>query len=387
MSLRRFAQTNHASTADDSPRTPRVSMVSPRASGSAPTTPRTRVSFGVHRSPADTPSISSSIPFDWDAARSRRPPPYSTPTRGNAGRKSVGVGAATSGRRAVRREKGLVAKITSVTDDISFMFSQFPSNLPQPAPKTTAYLIGGLMHFTNIWIRVSQIRQVPDSDQGWESMYREVEGSSWFDWTIPMTGLLLTGCIANTLLLFTRVKPYTLNQRNEQDYVSSPNSRFVPAEMNVEHVEPPSISTRLRSGLWRGFVGFWRFLLAMKPPAAPPVVPGRAARVQQLVIWNPGEIESNLFVVYSPVHALLWMAIGSSNWMLIILVMVLVGVQTHSVIHAFEQLVRDRMLVSAESMSEYNKTFVYPRLNPIRKDVAVMTHQSEVVNVWEDEQR
>lgn len=28
--------------------------------------------------------------------------------------------------------------------------------------------------------------------------------------------------------------------------------------------------------------------------------------------------------------------------------------------------------------------FVYPRINPIRKDVAVMTHQSEIVNVWED---
>jgi hypothetical protein len=28
--------------------------------------------------------------------------------------------------------------------------------------------------------------------------------------------------------------------------------------------------------------------------------------------------------------------------------------------------------------------FVNPRINPIRRDVAVMTHQSEVVNVWEE---
>ena len=28
--------------------------------------------------------------------------------------------------------------------------------------------------------------------------------------------------------------------------------------------------------------------------------------------------------------------------------------------------------------------FVYPRVNPIRKDAAVMTHQSEMVDPWED---
>lgn len=27
--------------------------------------------------------------------------------------------------------------------------------------------------------------------------------------------------------------------------------------------------------------------------------------------------------------------------------------------------------------------FVYPRVNPVRRDVAVMTHESEMVNVWE----
>ena len=28
--------------------------------------------------------------------------------------------------------------------------------------------------------------------------------------------------------------------------------------------------------------------------------------------------------------------------------------------------------------------FVYPRVNPVRKDVAVMTNQAEIVNIWED---
>ncbi len=38
------------------------------------------------------------------------------------------------------------------------------------------------MHFLHLCVRVSQIRRVPDSDLGWEDMYREGEGESWFDW-------------------------------------------------------------------------------------------------------------------------------------------------------------------------------------------------------------
>lgn len=74
MSLRRFAQANHAANTPGSPHSP-----SPRLNGATqiPVTPRPRVSY-VH-SPSSTPSISSSTPFDWDAARSRRPPPYASP--------------------------------------------------------------------------------------------------------------------------------------------------------------------------------------------------------------------------------------------------------------------------------------------------------------------
>jgi len=38
------------------------------------------------------------------------------------------------------------------------------------------------MHFLHIWARLSRMRKVPDSDLGWEDMYHEGEGISWFDW-------------------------------------------------------------------------------------------------------------------------------------------------------------------------------------------------------------
>ena len=50
-------------------------------------------------------------------------------------------------------------------------------------------------------------------------------------------------------------------------------------------------------------------------------------KVQQLEVWTPGELEMFLFSVYSPVHALLWMATNSTNWMMMLVVMFLTGVQ------------------------------------------------------------
>jgi hypothetical protein len=41
------------------------------------------------------------------------------------------------------------------------------------------------MHLLHLSVRVSRIRKVPDSDLGWEDMYREGEGEPWFDWVRP----------------------------------------------------------------------------------------------------------------------------------------------------------------------------------------------------------
>lgn len=98
----------------------------------------------------------------------------------------------------------------------------------------------------------------------------------------------------------------------------------------------------------------------------------------------PGEFELTVFCAYSPAHAFLWMATTSNNWMLMLTLMGIVGMQLHVLVLTYKALIKDKEIIAAEVMYEYNEHFVYPRINPIRKDVAVMTHQSEVVNVWED---
>ncbi|KAJ8700137.1 hypothetical protein PTI98_003193 [Pleurotus ostreatus] len=255
MALRRFAQTNHASTADGSPRPKSSAFASPAGSPQGlPTTPRNRLSFGLHRSPADTPSISSSVPFDWEAARALKPPPYASPRARANGRDSLapGNGPKQPIKRVVKK-KGLWERVTLIPSQIALEISLFPSNVPLPEPKTSAYILGGLMHFTHLCTRISAVRKVPDSEQGYEDMYYETEGTPWFDWvsvehpiqslpdltytkTMPMTLLLIGASIGNAVYLFSRIQVYRLHHRPEP--VGSPSAKFVPDDVDLEPLVP-----------------------------------------------------------------------------------------------------------------------------------------------------
>uniref|UniRef100_A0A0W0F965 Uncharacterized protein n=1 Tax=Moniliophthora roreri TaxID=221103 RepID=A0A0W0F965_MONRR len=286
MALRRLAQ-NNAAAVGGSPAQP----ITPK--------PRPRQSIGVHQSPASTPSISSSIPFDWEAARLRRPAPYATPGRKSASSSTSATG--TPVRKAVIRKKSFIEKIKSIPSRIAFEIALFPHNVPLPSSKTSAFVLGGLLHFIHLCVRISQSRSMRGPDSEWNNMIRDSEGSSWFDWTVPMTILLLGGSIMNVIYAFTRIRLYRLHRKVEP--VTSPNVKYVNADLDFEPLEPPPLMLR---------------------------------------------VQLNVTVAY------------------------------------YTQLVKDKDILAAEVMNEYNEGFVYPRINPIRKDVAIMTHQSEVVNVWED---
>ncbi|KAE9396018.1 hypothetical protein BT96DRAFT_922378 [Gymnopus androsaceus JB14] len=370
MALRRLAQTNNGSSSSSpAPVTPR---------------PRGRVSIGIHQSPSSTPSLSSTIPFDWEAARSRRPPPYATPAKG--GRRS-GTGSSslsgTPARKTIIKKKGLVERVTSIPSHIAFEISQFPNNVPLPTPRTSAFVIGGFLHFLHLCVRVSQSRSAHTNDLEWNDMLRESQGRSWFDWTLPMTLLLFATSLANSIYAFTRIKLYRLYRRT--DPVSSPNAKFVSnQDLDFDTLEPPSLAVRLRAGFWHAFIAFWRFLLGLKPSKATTPPTRKSTRVQQLEIWTPGELEMMLFSIYSPAHALLWMATNSSNWIIMLVVMGIVGVQLNALTQSYKLLVKDKEILHAEVMNEYNEGFVYRRLNRVMKDVATTTHEAEIVNVWED---
>ncbi|KAH7926338.1 hypothetical protein BV22DRAFT_1009407 [Leucogyrophana mollusca] len=396
MALRRLAQANNAANTPGSPHSP-----SPRLNSNTqtPSTPRTRVSYAD--SPSLTPSISSSTPFDWDAARSRRPPPYATPVNSKRRpRMSTAVGGKSVTPKKVVRKKGVLERLSAIPSRVMFEISLFPHNVPLPAPRTSAWLIGAAMHLLHLSVRVSQVRAVSDSDLGWEDMYWERDRKGWFDWTMPTTFILVAASTLNALHLFTQTRTYQLHRRNQTDPVASPHAAFVdsPARTRSPSPDGPTPTPSFRKRLlrlfvsfvlfsWRIFLASWRFLLGITPATPSSSSPPRGAalaQIQQLEVWTPGELERALLSIYSPAHALLWMGTGATNWMLMCFVMGVVGVQISVLVKAYEGLVKDRAILAAEVMHEYNEGFVYPRINPVRRDVAVMTHQSEMVNVWED---
>jgi hypothetical protein len=111
MDLRRLAQANAMAPRRLS--TPTASrnanyVSTPPSSASSPVTPRTRASYPITRSPLESPSISASLPFDWEAARGLRSPPYSPLGPKRRGVRKSGIdspdGNATATKRAVRKK-------------------------------------------------------------------------------------------------------------------------------------------------------------------------------------------------------------------------------------------------------------------------------------------
>ena len=123
----------------------------------------------------------------------------------------------------------------------------------------------------------------------------------------------------NAVYLFTRTKIYHLRLRS--DLVSSPHATFVAGQVSRESEVQLSLGRRLLLISWNTFSSSWRFLLGMKPRSSSAPPQGKTKPVQQLEVWTPGELQLELFSLYSPLHPLLWIATGSSNWMLMILIM------------------------------------------------------------------
>ncbi|KAJ2931369.1 hypothetical protein H1R20_g5755, partial [Candolleomyces eurysporus] len=372
MSLRRLAHENHAATVPGSPRSPQSANGGP----ALPSTPRNRVSIGVYRSPASAPSLSASVPFDWEAVRTHQAPPYGTPLQRKA-RKSMASVPATpkTPRKALVRKKSLWQRMQDLPSSIAFHLSMFPQNLPLPSARTSSRLIAGTMHFTHFLLRVGQYRRASH----WDDIYVE-EDDTWIDWSTLFTLILIVAAFGNAAYLFSRTRKYHFHRK--QDMVSSPNAKFVSKDWDQLRAPTKALWKRvLRTG-WRLFVMTWRFLLNLSPPQNLAYPNSNSSRVQELEVWAPGDLELQLFSLYSPVHAFLWLATNSSNWIMMLISMGLLTITLNLLIFTYKTLMKDKELIAAEVMSEYNEGFVYPRINPIRHDVGVMTHESEIVNVW-----
>lgn len=141
---------------------------------------------------------------------------------------------------------------------------------------------------------------------------------------MPVTILLVTASVYNAIYLFSRLRFYQFHHR--ADPISSPNATFVPAPQHRTPSQPISLVSRIRLGTWHAFLTSWRFLIGFQPSVTSPT-PTKRIEIQQLNVWAPGDLELELFCVYSPAHTVLWLASGPSNWMLMLMIMGMVGIQ------------------------------------------------------------
>ncbi|KAF8516766.1 hypothetical protein JB92DRAFT_3142437 [Gautieria morchelliformis] len=358
-----------------------------------PVTPRNRPR--VSGSP-----LTSSLPFDWDAAIHRRPPPYGTPAsqRKLRNRSSIGVGNPASGGkngtpiskgakmspRRVFRKVPVTERISNWTSQMIYDIQDLPRNR-LPELRSVARVLGAVLHITHLVVRYTKLRRLKDEDIGWEDMLGEIDipgapsTGSWVDWTTLASMLLVTISILNGVYLFTRIKYYHFFHRS--DLVSSVGAELVDRDDldRTGHPEPPPVISRILSQSAHLLLITWCFLFGTKPPT-PETKASR--RVQRLSVWAPEEGEMALFITYSPLHALLWQAVSPGNWIIISLLLGLTSAQLFTLNKWYRHLLKDKELIAGEVMHEYDEKFVYPHIMRVRRDVGVMTNEAEVVSFY-----
>jgi hypothetical protein len=150
--------------------------------------------------------------------------------------------------------------------------------------------------------------------------------SSHVPQSTPITIFLIAISVFNAYSLALRKRNYKFHHKT--DPLASPHAKFVVTKLDLEPIELPSLSQRIRSNAAYAFSYSWRWLLGMQPPSRKTLqIKDKTTRVQELDVWEPTELELELFSIYSPAHALLWLGMASSSWILSFMVMVLVSLQ------------------------------------------------------------
>ncbi|EJD44054.1 hypothetical protein AURDEDRAFT_185112 [Auricularia subglabra TFB-10046 SS5] len=328
---------------------------------------------GMEGSPS---ALAPALPFDWDAARGLKPPPYATPNGGKGSRLRKSVGTALSpAKKKVVRAAGWLERIQNIPSRISFQLALFPHNLPLPAPRTSARLGAGAAHALHFAARYAQTSALRDDQLGWEDMLRESGGGPAVPWLSVCSWALVGASLANAAYLATRTREYT--HFRAQQPLPSEHARFVPAEDVFGRPDGGGAGVA-----WKLLAATWRWLTGTD--AGPPIeafVDGRV--VQKVDMWMPEEFEKTFFAIYSPVHALLWTFWNPDNWVGTLIALGLLTVQLSILMKAYDALVKDTRILGASVLQEYDEKaspFVQPRINVIRRDACVQTHEAEIVH-------
>jgi hypothetical protein len=92
-------------------------------------------------------------------------------------------------------------------------------------------------------------------------------------------------------------------------------------------MDTPASAPSYMARAWRLLVLAIRFLLNIQAKSGDDMGGSHDGMIQQMEVWQPGQLEESLFALYSPVHALLWTATHTANWIIMIVIMGTLTVQ------------------------------------------------------------
>ncbi|KAL7271116.1 hypothetical protein RUND412_006145 [Rhizina undulata] len=204
---------------------------------------------------------------------------------------------------------------------------------------------------------------LPSNDGGSFLYLRRQLGS--LAWT-----LLAISCV-NAIYCFTRRKPYRLFESNIEIEPATPSARRVRVDSSPSEIR-----------------FFSKLLSPILDSPDDRSHPDKTRDVWEISVWDPSPLSLRIFSLFSPAHALIYFlsfpintrssnltgtpnanAIGVVST--VILSQVLVSLQLYYVQKSFTQQVKDHTIIHKEVLHEYDAKYVHPRLNVIRRDVAI----------------
>lgn len=175
----------------------------------------------------------------------------------------------------------------------------------------------------------------------------------------------------NAYKLFSAKRSYRMHIR--EDPVNSPNVTLV---QSPTAPAPKAISWA--QTIWRMSKRLSSLLIGW-PRSGAEDLP-QPSQIHQLDVWEPSELRLRILTFYPPPLAfLLHFATISENCMNWTIMILTIQFQVHLLIKSFTQLNKDKQIIQAEVMHEYNAKFVYPRTFPLTRSIGTMTSSAEFI--------
>ncbi|KAI5854293.1 hypothetical protein BZA05DRAFT_393769 [Tricharina praecox] len=179
--------------------------------------------------------------------------------------------------------------------------------------------------------------------------------------------------VGNAVYCFTRKRRYRLFESNIEVEPKTPSARRVPVDSS------PVANSPLR------ILG--NIIEPFRNDAASRAHPDESRDVWEVGVWDPSPLSLHILAFLSPVHvAIYFLALpitshptgglgGSTSsaavYFTVLLTQILLSLQIIFLKSWFVQQAWDQKVISKEVMHEYDAKYVHPRLNVIKRDVAV----------------